>query len=158
LKWDKFFNNEKHCKKTDVILDFGCASGFSIFAAKRLGFENVYGIDIKGPFHESMVKHVVKIIGIEDSVVFYKGCGTLPFEIDYFDIILGFDAIIRGDYSSEEQRKERLNFRVKELTRISKKGARWHIRPDKHLFIIKDIYSELNLDKGIKFNRLRFNK
>ncbi len=152
VRWKKFFHSEKYCKKSDNILDFGCASGFSIFTAKKHGFNNIYGLDIKNAQYDSIVKPVIEIIDVKDNIIFYKGYGQLPFADNYFDVIVGWSAITKD--TPLPDREERFNTRIKELVRISKESATWYIRPTKHLSYIKNKYNELKLSKNIKIKVL----
>jgi len=160
VRWRKFFTNEDYClEKSARILDFGCASGFSIFTGRKCGFNNIYGLDVKTKFYDLMIKHVIELIGIKDNIIFYKGYGKLPFEDDCFDIIVAVDAIGKDSTCTDEgglmQSKGRLNRRIKELVKISKKHAKWYLRPHGDVKMIKYKFEELGLSKNIELRYLR---
>ena len=159
-RWDKFFRSEIYCKKTDHILDFGCASGFSIFTGQMYGFENVYGLDVdvsdNAEFYYPLMREVSKIIGVDDKIKVYCGHGELPFEDNTFDAIVSFSAITK-DFSVGHRGSgtpERLRIRVRELDRISRPAATWFVYPVKHLDLFRDLSLNVGLSSNIKFKKL----
>jgi 2-polyprenyl-3-methyl-5-hydroxy-6-metoxy-1,4-benzoquinol methylase len=71
------------------ILDIGCSFGSLIYNLYVLGYRNVYGIDI----NQEMIKHGQnQYEEIACKIQTYDG-GKLPFEDEFFDVILMFDVI-----------------------------------------------------------------
>ncbi len=68
------------------ILDIGCGNGFFLEEAKRLGFENVYGIEPSKNAVNKAKKDIKKNIKIE---VFQKG----SFPKSYFDVVTCFQTL-----------------------------------------------------------------
>jgi len=158
-RWTKFFNKGV-CTPDDYILDFGCASGFSIFTGRMFGFENVYGLDVdtsdNAEFYYPLMRAVSKIIGVDEKIKLYCGHGELPFEDNTFDAIVSYSAITK-DFSeghSGSGTSARLRVRVQELDRISKPDATWFIYPKKHLDLFRDMSLSVGLKSNIRFKKL----
>jgi len=82
--WSKFFDLPE-VTKDDVILDFGCAVGFSILIGRELGY-NVRGVDVeyKGPY-KGVDKYREKY-GTDKYIEIYDGY-NLPYPDNTFTII-----------------------------------------------------------------------
>lgn len=71
-------NKEAH------ILDYGCGDGQSITYLKLLGYENVYGVDLKP---QDMSDEIMKLLGCETQRFFQYDGGVLPFRDGMFDLV-----------------------------------------------------------------------
>jgi len=118
--WKNFFNLP-YVTKDDVILDFGCAVGFSILVGRELGYE-VWGVDVeyKGPYKGVDIYR--EKYGTDKYIKIYDGY-NLPFEDDTFTIIAGrtsfekFNSDKRND--DPETISKMINQRLKEFDRIT---------------------------------------
>lgn len=117
--WNRFFELEE-VTQDDVILDFGCAVGFSILFGKKLGY-NVRGLDV---IYEGPYKGVDKYrdqYGTTNDIDIYDGY-KLPYEDNSFTIIVcrasldKFNTDIRND--NEETVERLIDLRLKEFDRI----------------------------------------
>jgi hypothetical protein len=151
--WTKFLKN--HFKASDKILDFGPGHGFAIYLGKRIGFDNIIGLDIdlRVTHNDSTYFDYHKKYGISKDIIFYSGVGRLPFEDDEFMSIIFQSAIIQDNsLNSEEDGScnlvlrgvERLELRIKELIRISCPKAVWYISPRKHWKAIEPMFTKHN--------------
>jgi SAM-dependent methyltransferase len=151
--WTKFLKN--HFKASDKILDFGPGHGHAIYLAKKLGFNNIIGLDIdmRITHNDSTYFDHHKKYGISKDIIFYSGSGRLPFEDDEFSSIIFQSSIIqdnslmlKGDNASNLviRNLERLEARIKELIRISCSKAIWYISPPKHWKAIESMFFKHN--------------
>jgi SAM-dependent methyltransferase len=136
--WKAFFKKD-FILKEQKILDFGCGVGFSVYCGIRMGY-NVVGLDVK--FHGNVYEDINKyrlMYGTYKHIVLYDGF-DIPLPDNTFDVIVGkvsFDKFIttkRND--SLEEIKPLINFRLKELKRISTDNAL--IVSDNFKFITKN--------------------
>jgi 2-polyprenyl-3-methyl-5-hydroxy-6-metoxy-1,4-benzoquinol methylase len=124
------FNAPKGAK----ILDVGCSYGSLIYNLYRLGYKNVYGIDIKKEFIEK--GHDV-YREIADRLVCYDG-KKIPFENESFDVILMFDVI--------EHILDLPRFLKEEVARVLKLGGRLIFQtPQKYPNILWQIIRQRSL-------------
>jgi pseudaminic acid biosynthesis-associated methylase len=75
---NRFIN---HIAKDSKILEVGCNIGLQLNGMQRMGFENIYGIELQ-PYAAEMAKKQTKNINIV--------CGSgfdLPFKDSYFDVV-----------------------------------------------------------------------
>ena len=151
--WINFFENR--LKSGDRILDFGPGHGHAIYLAKKLGFNNIIGLDVdlRITHNDSTYFEHHKKYGVSKDIVFYSGVGRLPFENNEFTSIIFQSAIIQdNNLNSEEDGScnlvlrdvERLEARIKELIRISCPKAIWYISPLKHWKAIESMFFKYN--------------
>lgn len=92
--WDKFYINMwgktkiemnrdflAHLAKNVKILEVGCNTGMQLNGLQRMGFENIYGIELQ-PYAVEEAKKYTKNINVI--------CGSgfdLPFKDNYFDVV-----------------------------------------------------------------------
>ena len=161
-RWTKFFGTEEFCKKTDTILDFGCAAGFSIFTARKFGFNNVKGIDVHRDNPVTRMRdEVSRIIGTYNDITRYVGYGRLPYDDNTFDVMIAADAMGKDSTAPKhdtDERTKKFIERMNELVRISKPNSKWYIRGPKHLKYTQEMYEELKLGKNITIQYLEIDK
>jgi len=159
--WSKVFSNEEIFKESDYILDFGCASGFSIFTGQLCGLDNIYGLEVdfsdNNEYFYPLMRRVSEIIGVNNKIKLYKGYGELPFEDNTFDYIISNDAITKDMSEGQEGRAEfeRMAIRIHELNRITKPDGQWIIRPPKHITELNNYISKLKLDSEINIVNMK---
>ena len=101
------FNISKNAK----ILDVGCNSGSLIYNLYNLGYKNVFGIEINA---NAVNKGKMVYPSIANNLSIHKA-GEIPFENNFFDVIVMFDVI--------EHVPEVCKFLKNEVNRVLKKNG-----------------------------------
>lgn len=85
-RWHIVENVEKMTKgnKGAFILDYGCGDGQSITYLNLLGYNNVYGVDLKP---QDKCNEIMKLLGCETQRFFQYDGGVLPFRDGMFDLV-----------------------------------------------------------------------
>jgi hypothetical protein len=111
--WKKIFKNDKNSK----ILDFGSGACWGGFVANKLNLNNHFNLDID-------IKEVKEIFGtyadcLGQSVTYYDG-KVIPFESDFFDVVVAKASIMKLDRTD-------ISNVINELVRVSKVNANWYV-------------------------------
>jgi len=128
--------------KTGKLLDLGCAFGFFLAKAEKIGFET-YGIDISKLAIKKATKNCkAKLYQLDISKE------KLPFTANFFDVVTMFDTL---------EHLENYTFALKEIIRVLKKGGvlyiqspsgkRWAVDPT-HLNYFTDKILKLILERS----------
>jgi 2-polyprenyl-3-methyl-5-hydroxy-6-metoxy-1,4-benzoquinol methylase len=126
------FNTPKNAR----ILDVGCNYGSLIYNMYRLGYKNIYGIDIN---KQSIKQGRKSYKHIRTRLKAYDG-NEMPFKDETFDVILMFD-VIEHILNIEKFLKE-------QVYRILKKGGIFIFQtPNKPLNIIWEIINKKSFTK-----------
>ena len=106
----------KRIPKNSKILEVGCGQGTGLHFLKKMGFKNLYGIEVSN----ERIKRAKKNVGANVFLKVYDG-NKIPFSDEYFDFIFSLAVI--------EHVSEPLLF-LKEIQRVSKKKAQIVISSD----------------------------
>ncbi|MFA5333559.1 MAG: class I SAM-dependent methyltransferase [Candidatus Nanoarchaeia archaeon] len=131
------FNIPKKAK----ILDIGCSYGTLINNLYKLGYKNVYGIDIN---KEVIIQGKKKYKFIKNRLKIYNGI-NIPFQNEIFDVILMFDVI--------EHIPQVEIFLKEQVFRILKKNRIFIFQtPNKHINIPWEIIQHKSFTKYKKYH------
>lgn len=131
------FNIPKNAK----ILDVGCNYGSLIYNLSRLGYKNVYGIDVN---KDSINKGKKSYTFIKNRLKVYSG-KKIPFKDNSFDVVFMFDVI--------EHIPNVQDFLKKEVYLLLKKGGTFIFQtPNKYLNIPWEIINQKSFTKWKRYH------
>lgn len=131
------FNIPKKAK----ILDVGSGYGSLIFNLYKLGYTNVYGIDVR---LESIKKGKESYLEITDRINYYEG-DHIPYDDNSFDVVIMFDVI--------EHIPGVNDFLKKQVYRVLKSGGNFIFQtPNKIINIPWEIISNKSFTKWKKYH------
>lgn len=117
--WNDFF--DRFPNKDDIILDFGCGAGWSIYFGRKRGFK-VFGLDVRYNKTDELYKFQTfrDGLGISEYVKLYDGIEKIPFENDTFSLIVCRSSLMRYTLKAETElsKPELVKRRVNDLLRI----------------------------------------
>lgn len=103
-EWDNFYINTwgftkleindrcfGHLSRESKILEVGCNTGMQLVGLQRMGFENLYGIELQPYAVEEAKKHTQGINIIQGSAF------DIPFRSNYFDLVITNGVLIHID-------------------------------------------------------------
>lgn len=119
--WHKFWTDDYKGTKDDNILDFGFGTGWGSVVADKIGFQNMYNLDIDMEDVKRIFGQYHKILN-PPNINYWDGMKMECFESNTFDSIVSKAAISKNVNSS-------WYVSLSELARVSKPNATWYISP-----------------------------